>query len=79
MNTTETIRTNLIDKILAIRNVDFLKALDSLVANSSQESEIKLSDIQKKMLQMSERDISSGSVISQKELDQQDIEWLKGI
>lgn len=77
MKPVDTIRTNLIDKILAIQNADFLKALDNLVSSSSQVNEVKLTEEQKVMLQMSKEDISAGRVISQEKLDRQDTEWLR--
>ena len=58
MSSTNKIRSGLIDKILSIKNRDFLEALDQLVSTSSSESEIvELSNEQKTMLEMSEKDI----------------------
>ncbi len=69
MKSVNTIRTNLIDKILSIQNVEFVKALDSLVSSSSQENIVKLTKEQKLMLQMSEEDILAGRIISQEKVD----------
>ena len=77
MESVNTIRTNLIDKILSIQNVEFLKALDNLVSSSSQENIVKLTEEQKLMLQMSEEDILAGRIISQEKVDLEDIKWLK--
>ena len=56
MATVDKIRNGLIDKILSIKNKDFLEALDKLVSSSSSESEIvKLTKEQKTMLEMSEQ------------------------
>lgn len=77
MKPVDTIRTSLIDKILAIQNADFLNALDNLVSSSSQANEVKLTEEQKLMIQMSDEDISAGRVISQDILDRQDTEWLR--
>lgn len=77
MKSVNTIRTNLIDKILCIQNVEFLKALDNLVSSSSQENIVKLTEEQKLMLQMSEEDILAGRIISQEKIDLEDIKWLK--
>lgn len=77
MKSVNTIRTNLIDKILSIQNVEFLKALDNLVSSSSQENIVKLTEEQKLMLQMSEEDILAGRIISQEKVDLEDIKWLK--
>ena len=77
MKTVDTIRTRLIDKILAIHNTDFLVALDNLVSSSSQADKVSLTKEQKKMLEMSENDISADRLISQDKLDFEDNEWLK--
>jgi len=78
MKPVDTIRTKLIDKLLAIQNADFLKALDKLVSSSTKANEVLLSADQIKMLKMSELDITSGRVISQSELDAVDKKWLEG-
>lgn len=77
MSTVDKIRNGLIDKILTIRNKEFLEALDKLISSSSSETEIvKLSEEQKLMLQMSEEDIANGRLISQDEMDKRNLEWL---
>ena len=75
MNSVDILRTNLIDKILTIKNTTVLEALDDILS-SSQESTVNLSNVQKKMLQLSEDDILSGNLISQDKLDKQDLKWL---
>ena len=77
MKTSDNIRNRLIDKILAIQNTDFLKALDSLVSSSSQVGKVRLTLEQKEMLKMSESDISDDLLISQDQLDADDNEWLR--
>tara|TARA_R110002012_G_scaffold120556_2_gene269961 strand:- start:7561 stop:7803 length:243 start_codon:yes stop_codon:yes gene_type:complete len=77
MATIDKIRNELIDKILSIRNKDFLEALDKLVSSSSSESDVvELTIEQKKMLEMSEQDIKSGKLISQEAMDKRNLEWL---
>jgi hypothetical protein len=77
MATVDKIRSQLIDKILAIKNKDFLEALDNLVASSSSSSDIvELSSEQKKMLEMSEKDIENGRLISQDAMNKRNLEWL---
>lgn len=77
MATVDKIRNELIDKILSIRNVDFLVALDKLISSSSSDSEIiELTDEQQTMLEMSEQDIKNGKLISQKAMDKRNLEWL---
>lgn len=77
METVDKIRNELIDKILSIKNRDFLEALDKLISSSSSESEIvELTKEQKMMLEMSEEDIKSGKLISQEAMDKRNLEWL---
>jgi hypothetical protein len=77
MATVEKIRNGLIDKILSIKNKDFLEALDKLVSSSASAMEIvELTDEQKLMLEMSEEDIRNGKLISQEALEKRNLEWL---
>lgn len=80
MTTVDKIRNGLIDKIISIRDKDFLEALDKLISSSGSESDIvKLTDDQKKMLQMSEDDIKNGRLISQDKMDKRNLEWLNAM
>ena len=75
MATVDKIRNGLIDKILTIRNMDFLLALDKLITSSSAKGdtfELKREQIQ--MLQMSEKDIKEGRLISQEAMDKRNME-----
>ncbi|HKK38603.1 MAG TPA: hypothetical protein VJ949_04260 [Cryomorphaceae bacterium] len=73
------IRSQLIDKILAIKNKDLLEALDKLVASSSSPSDlVELTAEQKEMLEMSDDDIESGRLISQEAMNKRNLEWLNG-
>ncbi|MFA5588801.1 MAG: hypothetical protein GX792_10515 [Bacteroidales bacterium] len=77
MATVDNIRNVLIDKIMSIKNKDFLVALDKLITSSSSESEIvELTKEQKIMLKMSEEDIKNGQLISQERMDKRNLEWL---
>lgn len=80
MATVDDVRNGLIDKILSIKNKDFLEALDKLISSSTSEFEIvELSNEQKTMLEMSERDIKEGNVISQEAMDKRNLEWLNAM
>jgi len=80
MTTVDKIRTGLIDKILSIKNKDFLEALDKLVSSSKSESEIvELTYEQKTMLEMSEQDIKTGKLISQEAMNKRNLEWLNAM
>ncbi|PIY14264.1 MAG: hypothetical protein COZ16_10045 [Flavobacteriaceae bacterium CG_4_10_14_3_um_filter_31_253] len=77
MATVDTIRNGLINKILAIKNKDFLVALDTLISSSEATSTIvEISEEQKIMLQMSDEDIKNGKLISQESMDKRNLEWL---
>jgi hypothetical protein len=78
MTKVDKIRSELIDKILTIRNIDFLLALDSLISSSKTNTDVvELTTEQKEMLEMSESDIVNGRLISQEAMDKRNMEWLK--
>ncbi len=80
MNTTDILRNDIIDKLLTINNKDYLSALYQLVSTSSVDSDIvQLTEEQILMLQLSDNDIKSGKLISQNQLDKDDLQWLKGL
>ena len=77
MRSIDLIKNSLIDKILTIKNQDFLVALEKLIDSSSTTNKVELTEEQKLMLLMSEDDIKAGRLISQDELDNNDLSWLK--
>lgn len=80
MATVDNLRNGLIDKILSIKNRDFLEALDKLISSSAAESDVvELTDEQKTMLEMSEQDIKNGKLISQEAMDKRNLEWLNAM
>jgi len=80
MEPTDKIRNSIIEKLMTITNREYLEALNKLVENSSSgQEEIGLSTEQITMLQMSEDDITQGNLISQEQLDKDDLEWLKNL
>lgn len=80
MATVDKIRNGLIDKILSIKDRDFLEDLDKLISSSSSESDIvELTKEQKEMLEMSEQDIKNGKLISQVAMDKRNLEWLNAM
>ena len=74
MTQTDQIRNSIIDKLLAINNPEVLSMLNDILGKK-EGNVIKLSDAQRKMLEMSEEDILAGRVISQEELNQRDGQW----
>lgn len=80
MSTTDILRNNIIDKLLTISNKDYLSALYQLVKTSAVDKDIvELSEEQILMLQLSDEDIKNGRLISQTQLDKDDLQWLKGL
>lgn len=80
MATVDNVRNKLIAKILAIKNLDFLEALDKLITSSSSDADlIELTSEQKAMLAMSEEDIKEGKLISQDAMDKRNLEWLNAM
>lgn len=78
MNAVEQLRNDIIDKLLAISNQEYLYELKQLIEKSAVNTDIiQLSENQLKMLEMSEDDIQNGRVVSQEELEQMELEWLK--
>ena len=76
----DNLRNGIIEKLLAISNKDYLKALYQLVDNSEIENKnVSLTDEQVLMLKLSDKDIKSGRLISQNQLDKEDLKWLKGL
>lgn len=80
MATVDTLRNNLINKLLTITDKDFLLALYKLLQKSSvHNGTVHLTEEQQLMLKMSDLDIANGKIVSQVDLDKSDLEWLKGL
>ena len=79
MATVDTLRDNIIDKLLTISNKEYLSALNQLVESSSVgKGLVNLTAEQISMLKLSDQDIEAGRLISQDQLDKNDLEWLQG-
>jgi len=77
MSTTDLIRNNIIDKLLTISNEDYLSALYQLVNTSLVgQDTVHLSEKQVIMLQLSDKDIVNGKLITQYQLDKDDLQGL---
>ena len=74
----DNLRSNIIDKLMTINNTDYLSALYQLVDKSSVDKDVvRLSEEQMLMLKLSDHDIKRGRLISQSQLDNDDLKWLK--
>ena len=77
MASTSEIRNRLIDRLMAISNSDYLKALEKMIDSSNiQETPIILTEEQKIMLVMSDDDIQTDRLIDQDSLNKQELRWL---
>ena len=73
----DAIRNGIIDKLLAISDeVDLMNILRIVESHSDKQEKINLTQEQKLMLELSESDIQYGRLISQEDLDNEDLEWL---
>ena len=79
MTAIDKIKTGLIDKILSIKNKEFLEALDILISSKSEVEMVTLTKEQKAMLIMSEKDIQNGNLISQDAMNKRNLEWLNAL
>ena len=74
MRTTDILRNSIIDKRLTISNKDYLSALLSLVEKSSVDKDkIELTKEQILMLELSDKDIKNGKLISQSQIEKSDL------
>jgi hypothetical protein len=79
MSSVNSLRSGLIEKILTIKDRELLLALDQIVSTSSSKPMgNSLSEEQHLMLEMSQKDIETGNLISQEAMIARNLEWLKG-
>lgn len=71
----ENIKTKIISKVNASNDQAFLEAIDRLFSSEKEQEFVELTKAQEAMLQMSEDDIQSGNLITEKELDELDKQW----
>lgn len=76
MTTIDKIKIKLIDRIKTTEDEQLLSALDSIFDSNQSSKKLVLREHQIKMLEMSERDIENGDLISAEELKKLDSEWM---
>ena len=77
MATSSEIRNRVIDSLMSIDNQEYLKALEKMIKSSNIEhSKVPLTEEQKIMLTMSDKDILNGKVIDQQTLNERELGWL---
>jgi hypothetical protein len=78
MTSADTLRNEIIGKLLTISDKSYLSAINKIVETSSdRNSVVKLTEEQKLMLELSNDDIKNGRTVNQKELNKADLIWLK--
>ena len=78
MENIETLRASLVQKIFSTENIILLEAINKIFSSTETEDKMyKLSENQKKLLQLAEVDIEYGRLVSDEELRKMDEEWMK--
>ena len=75
MSTLE-IKLEIFDKLKNIEDVNLLEKIRSLLKNADTSDTYQFEQYELDMLKESEEDIKYGRVISQEDLDKEDLEWL---
>mgnify|MGYP003575512995 CR=1 FL=1 len=75
MSTLE-IKLEIFDKLKNIEDVNLLEKIRSLLKNADTSNTYQFEQYELDMLKESEEDIKYGRVISQEDLDKEDLEWL---
>jgi len=76
MASLQSIKNNLIDRILATKNEKLLNAISSIFESTQTDETLSLTSEQVEMLLMSEKDIENGDLISESELHKTDSKWM---
>lgn len=76
MTTIEKIRIKLIERINTTDDKLLLTTMDRILDSKLGKKKLMLSDVQIKMLEMSEKDIENNDLISAEELKKLDSEWM---
>lgn len=75
MSTLE-IKLEIFDKLKNIEDLNLLEKIRSLLKNADTSNTYQFEQYELDMLKESEEDIQYGRVISQEDLDKEDLEWL---
>jgi len=76
MNKASSLRNNIIENVMNIEDVEYLKALKQLL-KPTKSNLYKLNSLQKVLISQSLKEADAGYFISQEEVEAQQIEWLK--
>ncbi|TDW44284.1 hypothetical protein EV144_10933 [Flavobacterium sp. 270] len=70
------IKLEIFDKLKNIEDISLLEKIRSILKNADTSKVYQLEQYEIDMLQESEEDLKYGRVISQEDLDKEDLEWL---
>lgn len=77
MTSADTLRNEIIGKLLTISDKSYLSAINKIVETSiNKNGMVNLSQEQKLMLELSNDDIKNGRIVNQTELNKADLKWL---
>lgn len=77
MTSADTLRNEIIGKLLTISDKSYLSAIKKIVETSiNNNGVVNLSQEQKLMLELSNDDIKNGRTVNQTELNKADLKWL---
>ena len=74
---TKELQESIIQKIRRTKDDELLNYLNQLLSNEAEQKNYKLSEFEKNMLAESEADYLAGRIISNKDVNSRNDEWLK--
>ena len=77
MDSSDNLQNSIIEKILTIRNKDFLKALNQLISSSQSTNIYELDEDQKNILNMAREDVENGRTIDNETIKSKYQQWLE--
>jgi len=77
MSQVDILRNTIIDKILVIKDLSFLKALAQNLKLQSTDSIVRFSESQKKLIHAGLKDLEKGNSKTQAQIDRVDLKWLE--
>jgi hypothetical protein len=70
------IKLEILDKLKEVEDIALLNRIVNLLKNTVQTEVYLLNEYELNMIRESDEDIKTGNVISQEQLDKEDLEWL---
>ncbi|MEJ7680132.1 MAG: hypothetical protein WKG06_20185 [Segetibacter sp.] len=74
----DNLKYSILDKLISVNDNSLLEKINELIGDIDlEETQIKVSDVQRQMLIDSEQDILNKNLISDKEINEEEEQWLK--